>query len=105
VTWTFWLYAAGGLFWSAWALAYGLRSAWWYSPQGRASLASWTSLAAVLDLAAIFRAAPLPHAVAVALAAVVLSAVAVTGAVQLAVGLWLQGQDRDQPHRRASDHR
>lgn len=98
MTWIFWLvfglYAAGAVFWTATALAYGLRSAWWHRAEGRALLLGWGSLAAVLDLAAIFRIIRLPLAVIVVLAVIVLSAVDLAGLWQFATVLRLQRRDR-----------
>lgn len=94
MTWTFWLYAAGALFWSACALTYGVRSPWWSSAIGRSLFGSWTALALVLILAAVFRLTDLPHPLDVDLAAGVLSAVVFAGAVQLGTVLHLQRCDR-----------
>jgi hypothetical protein len=90
----FGLYAVGAVFWSACAVAYGIRSPWWRSLIGRSLFGSWTALACVLILAAVFRVLPLPHPVIVVLAVVVLTAVDVAGLVQLVTVLHLQRQDR-----------
>jgi hypothetical protein len=105
-TWSFWLYAAAWLPYTACLLLYGLRSPWWAGATGRAILALYAALTGVLTLALVARIFDIHGDLLDALRFLLLGAVAVLGFVQLHTIVRLQRRDRDghaHPHRRSTD--